>query len=376
MNTRTQFQLGHAVSTDWREAAEQCLQQIGDLSGEANLGFVYASDAHAGHLEPLVEYLRAVTGVDHWTGTVGVAICVTGREYYQSPVIAVMVGVLPRDSFRILPFYNRAADNLPASWDRWLAGSSTHLAVVHGDPANGQLPRLLVQLSEELPGGCLVGGLTSSHGSRPQVADEVLDGGLSGVVFNSRARLVTALTQGCSPIAGKRTVTSCDGNIVNSIDGLPALDAFEQDIGEILARDLSRAAGYIFAGLPVRGSDTGDYLVRNLIGIDVKGKRLAIGDMIHEGQQIQFCRRDGKSAQEDMQRMLDGLRERIGGERPCGGLYFSCLGRGRELFGEDSAELQMIRRTLGDFPLAGFFANGEISNQRLYGYTGVLTLFV
>jgi small ligand-binding sensory domain FIST len=25
-------------------------------------------------------------------------------------------------------------------------------------------------------------------------------------------------------------------------------------------------------------------------------------------------------------------------------------------------------------PLAGFFANGEISHNRLYGYTGVLTL--
>ena len=34
----------------------------------------------------------------------------------------------------------------------------------------------------------------------------------------------------------------------------------------------------------------------------------------------------------------------------------------------------MIEQTLGDFPLVGLFANGEISNDRLYGYTGVLTL--
>ncbi|MGD2074785.1 MAG: FIST C-terminal domain-containing protein [Gammaproteobacteria bacterium] len=376
MNTRAQFQVGHAEASDWQEAADACLRQMGEVSGRANLGFVYTSDVHAQHLAPLVEYLRAATGIEHWTGTVGVAICVTGREYYESPAMAVMVGALPRDSFRILPFYNRAADNLPGSWDGWLASSSTHLAVVHGDPANGLLPQLLLQLSHELPGGYLVGGLTSSHGARPQVADAVLDGGLSGVVFNREARVVTGLTQGCSLIAGKHRVTDCDGNVVNSIDGLPALDVFKQDIGEILARDLSRAAGYIFAGLPVRGSDTGDYLVRNLIGIDVKGKRLAIGDVVHEGQQIQFCRRDGETAHQDMQRMLEDLRERTGGERPRGGLYFSCLGRGRELFGEDSAELQMIRRTLGDFPLVGFFANGEISNQRLYGYTGVLTLFV
>ena len=36
----------------------------------------------------------------------------------------------------------------------------------------------------------------------------------------------------------------------------------------------------------------------------------------------------------------------------------------------------MIRERLGDIPLAGFFAGGEISHDRLYGYTGVLTLFL
>jgi small ligand-binding sensory domain FIST len=111
------------------------------------------------------------------------------------------------------------------------------------------------------------------------------------------------------------------------------------------------------------------------MGIDTEGKRIAIGDLIHKGQKIQFCRRDGKTAWEDMQRMLDELKSRIDGT-PRGALYYSCLGRGEDLFGEDSAELKMIRDTLGEFPLVGFFANGEISNQRLYGYTGVLTLFV
>ena len=127
---------------------------------------------------------RDASGVRHWVGTVGVAICTTGREYYESPALAVMIGALPADSFRILPFYNRSADTLPGGWDTWLSRSGSHIAVLHGDPANSILPQLLTRLSDELPGGYLVGGLTSSHGSRPQVADEVLDGGLSGVVFN------------------------------------------------------------------------------------------------------------------------------------------------------------------------------------------------
>ena len=374
MNSGTHFLLGQSQDPDWRQAAGQCLEQIGAVPAHANLGFVYATDIHAEQLQSIVAQLRDASGVRHWVGTVGVAICTTGREYYESPALAVMIGALPADSFRILPFYNRSADTLPGGWDTWLSRSGSHIAVLHGDPANSILPQLLTRLSDELPGGYLVGGLTSSHGSRPQVADEVLDGGLSGVVFNREAGLLTGLTQGCSPIAGRHTITHCDGNIINAIDDRPALEVFNQDIGEILARDLNRAAGYIFAGLPVRGSDTADYLVRNLIGIDMQGKRIAIGDMVHQGQQIQFCRRDGQTALEDMQRMLDSLKQRLSGPA-CGGLYFSCLGRGRELFGAESAELDMIRHTLGDFPLVGFFANGEISNQRLYGYTGVLVLF-
>ncbi len=59
-----------------------------------------------------------------------------------------------------------------------------------------------------------------------------------------------------------------------------------------------------------------------------------------------------------------------------GGLYFSCLSRGHNLFGEAGIELQIVRDVIGDVPLAGFFANGEISHRRLYGHTGVLALFL
>jgi small ligand-binding sensory domain FIST len=369
------FLLGHARSPEWGKAAEQCLQQIGTIPPQANLGFLYLTDVYADLVPLILEHLRVETGIQHWVGTVGIAICAGDSEYYQTSAIAVMVACLPKDSFRILPFYNRAADRLPAAWEPWLKRSGSHFAVLHADPANDNLPGLLTQLYDELPDSYLAGGLTSSHGAHPQVADQVQEGGLSGVVFNDSVRIATAVTQGCTPIAGKRTVTGCESNIINGIDNQPALDVLKQDIGEILARDLNRAAGYIFAALPIPGSDTGDYLVRNLIGIDTYGKRIAIGDLIHPGQQIQFCRRDGKSAWEDMRRMLDELKSRIEGT-PRGGLYFSCLGRGQELFGEDSAEVKMIREVLGDFPLLGFFANGEISHHRLYGYTGVLTLFL
>ncbi|MDT8387265.1 MAG: FIST N-terminal domain-containing protein [Thiogranum sp.] len=374
MNRPTDFVLGHAQSKHWNSAVADCLQQMGDVPAQANLGFLYVTDIFADLLQNILTRLRSETGVEHWVGTVGIGICAGDREYQQAPAIAVMIGAFPDDSFRMLSFYNRAADNLPASWEDWLTGSASQLAVLHGDPGNSNLPQLLVKLHNELPNARLVGGLTSSHGRHPQVADQLLEGGLSGVVFNDKAPVATALTQGCSPIAASHTITGCDGNVIETLDERPALDVFNEDIGEILARDLNRAAGYIFAGLPIAGSDTRDYLVRNVSGVDTQGRRIAIAEMLHPGQQIQFCRRDAETARQDMQSMLDSLKKRLPGT-PRAGLYFTCLGRGEALFGEASGELKMIRESLGDFPLIGFQANGEISGQRLYGYTGVLTLF-
>ena len=52
------------------------------------------------------------------------------------------------------------------------------------------------------------------------------------------------------------------------------------------------------------------------------------------------------------------------------------MARGQNLFGTDSEELRLVESELGAFPLVGFFANGEICNNRLYGYTGVIALFL
>jgi small ligand-binding sensory domain FIST len=170
-------------------------------------------------------------------------------------------------------------------------------------------------------------------------------------------------------------VTEGERNIIVTLDGRPALDVLVEDIGEVLARDLRRAARFIHAGIPVSGSDTGDYTVRNLVGIDPKNRLLAIGAPVEMGMPLLFCKRDAQTAREDLIRMLDAIGRETHGS-PRGGLYYSCLGRGEHMFGARSAELEIIRDRIGEFPLVGFFCNGEISHDRLYGYTGVLTLFL
>jgi small ligand-binding sensory domain FIST len=115
--------------------------------------------------------------------------------------------------------------------------------------------------------------------------------------------------------------------------------------------------------------------VRNLVGIDPSNKLVAIGEILHPDASVMFCRRDADTAHEDMARMLDSIKQGLYAP-PRGAVYYSCVGRGASLFGPNSEEIKMIGAALGDIPLVGFFCNGEISHNRLYAYTGVLTLFL
>ena len=114
--------------------------------------------------------------------------------------------------------------------------------------------------------------------------------------------------------------------------------------------------------------------MRNVVGVDPDNKLVAIGERISAGDRVMFVRRDGPSAMEDLHRMLADVISRSNGT-PKAALYYSCVARGPNLFGPDSEELKAVQGALGDeVPVVGFFANGEISKNRLYGYTGVLTL--
>ncbi len=376
MNT-SKFKAACSTGPDWQTIISQCLSESGGENSDANLGLLYVTEPLVPYLNELHEDLRARTGIHDWIGTVGNGICFTGREIYDEPAAAIMLASLPEDSFRLIPAGIAPLAEMLATNRDWITEHSVHFGIVHGDPRNTHIPQIIEALSSDLDPGFLVGGLSSAseQGHQIQIAGDLCEDGLSGVMLSSEVPVITGLTQGCTPLGGKHTITQCDRNILVNLDDRPALDVFCEDIGEVLARDLSRVTGYIFAGLLIPGSDTGDYLVRNLVGIDPEQKLLAIGDLLEEEATMIFCKRDGESAREDMLRMLADLKKRATGEIK-GGVYYTCLGRGRYQFGENSEELKMIRDELGDFPLVGFFANGEISHNQLYGYTGVLTLFL
>lgn len=371
---RDTFVAAHAAADDWRTASAECLAQLGQTKSRANIGFLYVSDRLADHYGDILEFLSARTGVKNWVGTVGIGVCATGTEYFDQPAVTAMIGELPDDGFALFDSSGEDLVEIIRSNRALLARGDSTFGVVHLDPQN-QEAFSLIPVFAEAANGFLVGALTSSRGQAVQAAGGVTGGGMSGVLMAGDIAVATGLSQGCSPIGTPHEVTAAEDNIVIELDGRPALEVFKQDIGELLARDLRKVAGYIFAAVPVAGTDWGDYLVRNLTGIDEQQGLIAIADRVESGQSLMFCRRDREAAEKDLRRMLTNLKGRIDG-RPRGALYHTCLARGPNMFEGESAELGIIAEELGDVPLVGFFGNGEISNNRLYAYTGVLTLFL
>lgn len=372
-NNAGRFGFGHASGDDWQAVTRACVDQIKPPAG-ANLGFVYVTDVLAGDMDKITARLVQDTGVADWVGTSGLGVCATGTEYFEEPAVAAMVGCFPADGFNVFDQFGGDDAKFLARLGPWAVRGEGHFAVIHADPRDPDMMELISELSD-VAGCFLAGGLASSRGVYAHVAGAPTNSPLSGVVFGAEVPVVTALTQGCSPIGPIHEVTQCQDNIAIEINGQPALDVFREDIGEVLAQDLQRVAGYIFAAFPVVGSDRADYMVRNLVGLDEARGLLAIGAPLERGQKIMFCRRDGQTARDDLARMLADLKRRA--TTPIkGAVYFTCLGRGPNMFGAPGAELAAIEEALGDVPLVGFFCNGEISHNRVYSYTGVLSLFL
>ncbi|OYQ35333.1 histidine kinase [Niveispirillum lacus] len=368
------FASATGTGADWSSAAKDCLNNLTLVPG-ANFGVLYVTDHLADQLGSVATLLRGVTGVRDWVGTVGLGVLGAGVEIFDRPAVSVLIGRLAAGATRLLGPLTDAMAPLDAATP-WLRDHAPLLMLMHGDPRHARLPGLLTDVAGRT-GSFIVGGLTASRGEQAVLCGHDINPGLSGIMFDAEVPVATGLSQGCTPIGPVRTVTRSDAHVVMEIDGLPALSVLKADIGPDLAGDLRRIGGLIMAGLPVRGDDRGDRLVRDLTAIDLERGWLAIGETIANGLAIQFCRRDAQAAEVDLDRMLEGLKRRLPtGQAPRAGIYVTCVARGARLFGREGAEIELIHRHLGDFPLTGFAAGGEISNARLYGYTGVLTLFL
>jgi len=385
------FVQAHAAHADWRVALAQSLRQIqsqvearGALKGETvsfTLGWCYLSDYYAPQAEAILDELRLRMPGVAWVGTAGIGVAASGVEYIDEPALVLMAAPLPRESFRL--FSGRQP--LPAA----ASGFVAHTALVHADGSEPDLQELIGELSARTATGYLFGGLSSARNRPLHIADGVLEGGLSGVAFGPEVGLVSRMTQGCQPIGPVREITAAERNFAITLDGQPALDCVLQDLGlrrdapddEVAQALSSTLVGLITAAVdvPTRPGQFGaETAVRHLVGVDRRHQVLAIAELIVPGMRLAFCTRNAKAAQLDLVRITTEIRDEVesgAAHHMTGGLYVSCSGRGGPHFGARHAELQMVRNALGDIPLVGFFAGGEIARQQLYGYTGVLTVF-
>ncbi|MCY4503541.1 MAG: FIST C-terminal domain-containing protein [Alphaproteobacteria bacterium] len=364
---------GFGEGRDWQEALGQVRAALAEAGGTATTGVVYVSDNVADRLPEIVEALTADTGITDWAGTVGMGVCGTGRAAFGRPAVAAAAFDFPQAAVRLVPGVRDDAGEAGAGLAGWAAGQARTTALLHADPRNQSMGEIVADLSETL-GAFTVGGIASAEGRTAQLAGTVEEGVVSGLVFGEAVRVVSGLSQGCTPIGPARTVTRSHNNLVVEIDGEPAFDVLCSDLGFNTVARIREAAPWLHAARPVPGSSEADYLVRNIIGLDAQDGIVALGALIDPGERLIFVRRDPAAAEADLRRMLRGAKARLSGPAQ-GGVYVSCLARGPHMFGSEDRELEIVREEVGDLPLAGFFANGEFSGGRIYGYTGVITLF-
>jgi len=376
----THFASALATGADWKailaeaglqlEHSTKVKRPVGD-----GLGLVYVTEPLADHFSDIVTTLKERTGVPNWVGCVGHGICSATAEHQDEPALSAMIAPWAADSFHVFDSVTTVEGISPALSGDWATAHGPVFGLAHGDPRN----RHIGSIVEALPSagnGYFVGGLTSLGDTPTQVAGQPTGGGLSGVLMAAEISVMVTHSQGCSPVGPLHRITAGERSIIAALDGRPAVDVLKEDIGEVLARDLNRIGGYIHVAMPVAGSDTGDYTVRNLVGLDPNGGMLAVGDDVNIGDQIMFVRRDPGTARRDFTKRLTELKHRIGDRKIRGGVFVSCVARGAAMFGQAGREVELIGETLGDFPLTGFYANGEFCGNRMYGYTGVLSVFL
>jgi small ligand-binding sensory domain FIST len=378
------FIQAHASHPDWRFALAECRQQLQESKAtgtEYTLGWCYLTDYFAPAAEAILAQLRQDFPGVAWTGTAGIGVAASGIEYLDVPAVVLMLAPLPRDSFRL--FSGRHP--LPGAD----SGFVPHTAQVHAEGSTPELQELLQELSERTATGYLFGGLSSARNRTFHLADGVLTGGLSGVAFSPQVQLISRVSQGCQPIGPVRLVTRAEGNYVISLNGRPALDCVLSDLGLDPATNEETLLGALaetLVGLSQISEDVpshpgqfgADTVVRHLLGVDPDNRLLAIADRVETGMRLAFCTRNPTAARGDLIRIATEIRndlDRQGAAAPAGAIYVSCSGRGGPHFGARNAELQVVQAILGEMPLAGFFAGGEIARHHLYGYTGVLTVF-
>lgn len=376
-----------------REALEQCAASIRDQLGEApQLAVAFVSPHYQQDYASVGPLLSELLGAEHTFGCSGGGIIGAGLEVEQRPALSVTAAALPGVDIEAFHLDGDKLPDLDAGPDRWteLLGVSEAQEpqfVLLADPFSFPVQNLIMGLDFAYPRAAKIGGLASGA-QRPGDNALFLDGevhgsGAIGLALHGNIMVDTVVAQGCRPIGEAMRITSSQRNILGELDGKPPMAVLQDLFRTLSERDRQLMGHSLFLGVvmdefidtPVQG----DFLIRNVVGMDQRTGALAIGEMLKEGQLVQFHLRDAETSAQDLTFVLERYAADNRENEVPGALLFSCLGRGQYLYGRPNHDTEIFRDKLGQVPLGGFFCNGEIGpvggTTFLHGYTSSFGLF-
>jgi small ligand-binding sensory domain FIST len=331
-------------------------------------------------------------GVKALIGCIGEGVIGGGREVEHDPAVSLWAaswdGAVAIDPFHLT--LNRTPDGPSLfGWPDSLldADPRSSAMLLLGDPRTFPTIELfLPYLNENHAGLRVAGGMASGFTETGQTAllfgDEVVNHGGVAVLLGGPVKLRHVVSQGCRPIGKPFVVTKCHDNVIEELGGRSPLEQMRELWPSLSERDqeLFRRGPQI--GLVINEQKErfgrGDFLIRNLYGFDAQTGALAVMDLVRVGQTVQFQVRDAETADEDLKELLatDGAAHPA---KPGGALLFSCNGRGTRLFATPNHDATAVRGAVGEIPVAGFFAAGELGpvggRNAVHGFTASVALF-
>ena len=259
--------------------------------------------------------------------------------------------------------------------------------VMLADPFSFPVQNLLLGLDFAFSKSVKIGGMASGA-ERPGLNalfldDQVHRSGAVGLALHGNIAVDTVVAQGCRPIGEPMRITESKRNLLVKLDGEPPLEYLKGLFRTMSTRDQGLMQHSLFLGVVMdeflETPQQGDFLIRNVAGMDPKTGTLAIGEMLKEGQLVQFHLRDAQTSAEDLNAVLERYAIDNRENDVHGALLFSCLGRGQYLYGRPNHDTDVFHEKVGQVPLGGFFCNGEIGpvsgTTFLHGYTSSFGIF-
>ena len=372
----------------WKEAVRHCVQQAQERGPlKPDLCLLFVTPHFAEQYGDILDEVTKELSPKRLLGCSAGGVIAGGLEAENQSAIGLMAGVLP--GVEIVPF-SLEADELPdmdAPPKAWAEAvgvadrTSRTQFVLLADPFSFNPEEMTRGLDYAFPGAVTLGGLASGA-TRPLQNALFIDrqlkrSGAVGLALRGNIVMDPIVAQGCRPIGPQFKITGCDQNLLLTLDGRTSVEALEELVDSLDERDQELARHSLFLGIlnnPLKsGASKRDYLIRNLVGMDVRRGILAIGAMLRPGQTVQFHLRDRDASAEDLGEVLQRYADSTPKPAPAGVLLFSCVGRGQHLYGVPNHDSQVFLKTVGALPIGGFFCNGEIGPVEgatyLHGYT-------